>query len=145
MKFFVKFVHSEAYYYIVDANRTIGLDFLDMVREKEGIPSLPGSLIKMDNEYCDDKNYGNHFIGIKAHILELSEDQARETGLFGDKDFVIVKTNRTLNDLVLESYKIEKNKINGEIFRVDPLWVIDDDKLWQLWEEKNFSTNWREK
>jgi len=109
----------------------IGLEGVDKIREELKI-NLP--LGKIQGEID----------GIKSDVsFILSEEQARETGLFSCRNSLTVTTsNGKLNDFVEEIVTCGRDPSTDEIKWAKIERKVNEEKIWEAWKEAGFPTVW---
>lgn len=142
MKFEVKFKNTR-YKEITSEIGKPGIDLLDEIRSVK--PDLK-------NVHAEDIKVINHCPIYNKHIIYLSENTARKTGLFQGRSEVIVyipedSFNRFIDFKFKYFYfdKTFKEKIlfrDNELKFVEVEFIINDYKILKEWAEAGFPTKW---
>jgi len=115
-------------------DREIGLTLLARLREELEMPSLALERVK-------DAIFG---LADKPK-LNLTEEQAEETGLFDEKNSVVVYTKPCeLNFSVYFKVETEKDEKTGEILAACFKAKVDKEAVFEWWEENDFTLSTKE-
>ena len=113
------------------SSHEVGLDAVNRIREYLNIPSL--SLDLIEDTY--DKR--------RSSLLIVPEAIACESGLFKTRHEITVYT--PVNDLEqfsIEKFEVKRNESTGEILKVKPYYITDNDAYIEFWKNNFFFTKW---
>ena len=75
------------------------------------------------------------------YLIEINEEEARETGLCKETNEVFVLVpNWWLNEFCYKKTSCEKNEETGEITSAWLEWSLDENAVWERWKELGFPT-----
>lgn len=112
-------------------SQPIGINDVDIIREKLGI-SLPLDRIKPRNETLQ-----------SFDSIVLSEETARESGLYKDKSHVGVRVpQKMLNQFCDKVAKCTTDEQTGEVLSAWIEYRIDKDAVIEAWRQSGFRTEW---
>jgi hypothetical protein len=109
----------------------VGLDAVDRIREYLNLPSLSLDLIE------------DTYKGRRSSQLIVPEAIARESGLFKNCHEITVYTpNNDLEQFSIEKFEVERNESTGEILKVKPYYITDNNGYIEFWKNNSFFTKW---
>ena len=131
MKLSVSFVTNVSYAVNLDS-RNLGLDFVDKARAETGVANL--AIERVDGylrPYSEDPT------------IPITEEIARESGLFGERPTVKVQVQGgSLNPYMELRLGVEKSDETGEIIQVTAFKELDVARVIGDWRQSGYPTKW---